>query len=171
MQDSDETLSQVVDKVDPSAALASQSGALPCGDQVPTFENYEILGEIARGDMGVVYKARQKRPNRLVAIKMIRSINFASQAQIKRFMTEAEAASQLDDEAVVPVYELGTVGGEPFIAMKYIDGESLQTLLKRGEISTTAAIKLLVLVCRAVAGAHKRGIIHRDLKPSNIIVD
>ena len=105
--------------------------------QLPQLENYELIEEIARGGMGVVYKARQIRPKRLVAIKMIRAGSFASQAEIDRFFIEAEAAAQLDDEAVVPVYELGTTGGEPFIAMKYVDGPSLESLLEQDGISTT----------------------------------
>ena len=140
--------------------------------QLPQLKNYEVLEEIAHGGMGVVYKARQLRPNRLVAIKMIRSGVFASTGELERFLTEAEAAAQLDDESVVPVYELGEANGEPFIAMKYIDGENLETLLRQDEPQRADFLEgLLLRVCRAVAGAHVRGIIHRDLKPSNILVD
>ncbi len=137
----------------------------------PQLENYEILQEIARGGMGVVYKARQIRPSRMVAIKMMRAGSFASTMQVERFFTEAEAAAQLDDESVVPVYEFGEVNGEPFIAMKYIDGEDLEKLLARNALSMPACLNMLLTVCGAVSGAHDRGIIHRDIKPSNILID
>ena len=138
---------------------------------LPHLDNYELLGEIARGGMGVVYKARQLRPNRIVAIKMIRAGRFASENEVERFINEAEAAAQVDDEAVVPVYELGEIHGEPFIAMKYVEGESLESLLERNAISTTDCVKALIEVCRAVARANHRGVIHRDLKPSNILIE
>ncbi len=137
----------------------------------PNLENYEIHEEIARGGMGVVYKARQIRPSRMVAIKMMRAGSFASTTQVERFFTEAEAAAQLDDESVVPVYEFGEVNGEPFIAMKYIDGEDLENLLARNAISIPACLNMLLTICGAVSGAHDRGIIHRDIKPSNILID
>lgn len=137
----------------------------------PRLENYEILGEIARGGMGVVYKARQLRPSRYVAIKMIRAGSFASTSEIERFLTEANAAAQVDDESVVPVYEFGEVRGEPFIAMKWIEGENLEQLMRRNAIAIPAFLNLLVTVCRAISAAHQRGIIHRDIKPSNILVE
>jgi serine/threonine-protein kinase len=137
----------------------------------PSFDNFEIHGEIARGGMGVVYKARQLRPNRWVAIKMIRRGTFASATDIDRFFIEAEAASQLDSEAVVPVYEYGDVHGEPYIAMKYIEGENLEILLRKNAIAIPDFLRQLITICRAVACAHERGIIHRDIKPSNILVE
>ncbi|MAR12777.1 MAG: hypothetical protein CL681_22780 [Blastopirellula sp.] len=137
----------------------------------PEIENYEIIEELARGGMGIVYKAQQLRPQRLAAIKMIRSGMFASSIEIERFMTEANAAAQLDDEAVVPVYELGTVHGEPFIAMKFIDGEDLESVLTSGAISLQETLTIMTAVGQAVACAHQRDIIHRDLKPSNILID
>jgi serine/threonine-protein kinase len=141
---------------------------IPC---LPQFENFEILEEIDRGGMGVVYKARQLRPNRLVAIKMIRGGTFASRTDIERFSVEAEAASQLDSESVIPVYEVGIVMGEPFIAMKYIDGENLEVLLRKRTVAIPEFLNQLITICRAVAVAHDRGIIHRDIKPSNILVE
>jgi serine/threonine protein kinase len=137
----------------------------------PHLENFEIIEEIARGGMGVVYKAKQHRPNRIVAIKMIRTGVFASKMEIERFFTEAEAAAQLDGESVVPVYEFGEVKGEPYIAMKYIDGENLEKLLARNAMALPVFLNLLLSVCRAVSEAHKKGIIHRDIKPSNILID
>lgn len=138
---------------------------------LPLFDNFEILGEIARGGMGVVYKARQIRPNRIVAIKMIRRHMFSAPSDMERFFLEAEAASQVDSESVVPIFEIGDVQGEPFIVMKYIEGENLEEVLRQGSMETATFLKQLIAICRAVAIVHDRGIIHRDIKPSNILVD
>lgn len=140
-------------------------------DELPTVPGYEVLGVVARGGMGVVYKARQLRPPRLVVLKMMRSGQFATSGDRSRFLAEAELAAQLDDAAVVPVYELGQMRGEPFIAMKYIEGENLEQALARNNWSPDEIVGRLLPVCWTVAAAHKRGIIHRDLKPSNLLVE
>ncbi len=137
----------------------------------PQIPNYEIIDEIDRGGMGVVYRARQHRPDRIVAIKMMKMGAFSSKTDIERFLNEANAASSLDHAAVVPIYEVGEFLGEPFIVMKFIDGETFSRVLKRGEISTTDAIQKLCVVAQAIADAHEHGIIHRDIKPSNILID
>ncbi len=132
---------------------------------------YELLEEIGRGGMGIVYKARQQQPNRIVAIKMIRGQDFASAADVQRFYNEAEAAANLDHDGVVPIYEVGEHDGMPYFSMKWIEGQSLAELLKSGEVSQRTAVIWLQAVCEAVGHAHERGIVHRDLKPSNILVD
>lgn len=137
----------------------------------PQIPNYEIIDEIDRGGMGVVYRARQHRPDRIVAIKMMKMGAFSSETDVERFLNEANAASSLDHAAVVPVYEVGEFQGEPFIVMKFIDGETFSRVLQRGDISTTDAIQKLCVVAQAIADAHEHGIIHRDLKPSNILID
>jgi tRNA A-37 threonylcarbamoyl transferase component Bud32 len=139
--------------------------------RLPEIPNYEILEEIDRGGMGIVYKARQFRPDRLVAIKMMRMGAFSSAQDVERFLHEANAASQLAHAAVVPVYEVGDAHGEPFIVMKFIQGVTLEKLLQRNALTTTDAIKKLRVVANAIADAHEHGIIHRDLKPSNILID
>jgi predicted Ser/Thr protein kinase len=139
--------------------------------RLPEIQNYEIIEEIDRGGMGIVYKARQFRPDRLVAIKMMRMGAFSSAQDVERFLHEANAASQLAHAAVVPVYEVGDVHGEPFIVMKFIEGVTLEKLLQRNALTTTDAIKKLRVVANAIADAHEHGIIHRDLKPSNILID
>ncbi|XZE32556.1 serine/threonine protein kinase [Pirellulaceae bacterium SH501] len=164
-----------------SRSTSQQSGDFRTADDesnshLPLFDNFEILGEIARGGMGVVYKARQMRPNRIVAIKMIRRHMFSAPSDMARFFLEAEAASQVDSESVVPIFEIGEARGEPFMAMKYIEGENLEEVLRQGSMETgsmeTATfLKQLIAICRAVAIVHDRGIIHRDIKPSNILVD
>ncbi len=140
-------------------------------DSFPQFQNYEILEEIARGGMGIVYRAWQRQPKRMVAIKMLRADRFATTSQIERFATEAQAAAQLDSESVVPIYEFGNVDGKPFIAMKFIDGQTLEDALNQGVLSRQACVNILVMVCDAIALAHDRVIVHRDIKPSNILID
>ncbi len=140
-------------------------------NKFPVFANYAVLEEIDRGGMGIVYKARQTRPDRVVAIKMMRKGRFASRDDIERFLNEANAASQLDAESVVPVYEVGDLAGEPFIVMKYIDGKSLQQLLNDNAISLGDALVKLRQIAAAIGLAHDSGIIHRDLKPANILID
>jgi eukaryotic-like serine/threonine-protein kinase len=156
-----------------SATMTFDSGAInKSSPRIATqFGDYEIVGEIARGGMGVVYKARQNRLNRTVAIKMILAGNFASEIEIKRFYTEAEAAAQLDHSGIVPIYEVGERNGQHFFSMAFIDGQSLQSLLKQGPLASQHAAQLLHDVAVAVHYAHTKGIIHRDLKPHNILLD
>ncbi len=151
-----------------AAALETQhSGLRP----LPCIPNYEIIEEIARGGMGVVYRAQQKRPERIVAIKMLRMGTFSSPNEVQRFLNEANAASSLCHPAIVPIYEVGEIHGEPFITMKFINGATLDELLTQNEIATTAVIGKLLIVSQAIAEAHEQGIVHRDLKPSNILID
>lgn len=137
------------------------------------FGDYELLDEIARGGMGVVYRARQVSLNRRVAVKMIRSGIFAGEAEVKRFHGEAEAAASLDHPNIVPIYEVGEQAGQHYFAMKLIEGSSLASRISnpKSQISNQDAGALLLKVARAVHYAHQRGILHRDLKPGNILID
>lgn len=143
-------------------------GASPRGKE---FGEYELIEEVARGGMGVIYKARHKKLNRVTAIKMILSGRFSSSAQLQRFHIEAEAAAKLDHPNIVPVYEIGDVDGQAFFAMKFIDGGSLADQIEKYRSQPREAMTLLATVVRAVHHAHQRGVLHRDLKPANILVD
>ena len=139
--------------------------------QVRYFGTYELLGEIARGGMGVVYKARQNTLNRTVAVKVILSGQLASGDEVKRFLVEAEAAANLSHPGIVPVYEFGEHDGTHYFSMAYIDGPSLAEKLGDGPIEADAAVGLLIPIAEAVEYAHGQGVIHRDLKPGNILLE
>lgn len=134
--------------------------------------DYELLQEIGRGGMGVVYLARQVNLNRQLAVKMILRGPLASQGDRDRFLAEAQAAARLDHPGIVPVYQIGDDGGgRMYFSMKYIKGPTLSDLLEPGPMDSQLAATLLAKVSRAIEFAHQRGVLHRDLKPSNILID
>jgi len=163
-------------------AIVADTVALPTGTKVGYFGDYELLEVVARGGMGIVYKARQVTLNRVVALKMIRTGEFAGPGEVRRFLQEAEAAGTLNHPNIVPIYEVGEHSGQHYYAMRLVEGNSLADRMadfavpgavSKAEIRSrqTRAAGLIGTIARAVVHAHQRGILHRDLKPANILLD
>jgi predicted Ser/Thr protein kinase/tetratricopeptide (TPR) repeat protein len=161
--------------VGPGSVLGSEPGNRGQGRNetsgILEFGDYRLEDEIARGGMGVVYRATQKSINRPVAVKMILSARLASEDEVRRFYAEAEAAAKLDHPNIVPIYEVGSHGDTHYFSMKLIEGKDLGRRLEELRGDTKLLVRVLEKVCRAVAHAHQRGVLHRDLKPANILLD
>jgi WD40 repeat protein len=164
----------------PSATLSPPAGfgvTLPPTPAAPTEQpstatvpGYEILSELGRGGMGVVYKARQVKLNRVVALKMILAGGHAAQDDLDRFRAEAEAVAQLQHPNIVQVFEVGEVGGLPFFSLEFVDGGSLDRHLNGTPLPPGEAAQLVETLARAMHVAHQKGIVHRDLKPANVLL-
>src|SRR5205807_415999 len=135
------------------------------------FGDYELLEEIGRGGQGVVFRARQKSLNRIVALKVIGLGHWATEAHLKRFRLEAEAAASLEHPGIVPIHDVGERDGSCYFSMKFIEGGQLDEVARREPISIRRAVELIVKVARIVHYAHEHGILHRDIKPGNILLD
>ncbi|HUR44676.1 MAG TPA: serine/threonine-protein kinase, partial [Candidatus Saccharimonadales bacterium] len=152
------------------AGLAEET-VIQTGEARPRFGSYELLEEIARGGMGVVYKARQVTLDRTVAIKMILGGQRADSTQIKRFLGEARAVAGMQHPNIVAIHEVGEIDGEHFFAMDYIHGQTLAQMVREKPLSAVPAAELVGKIARAVHYAHEQGVLHRDLKPSNVLID
>jgi serine/threonine-protein kinase len=135
------------------------------------FADYELLEELGRGGMGVVYKARQLQPERFVALKMGLHGALASPEERARLLAEAKMAARLNDAHIVQVYDVGDHEGQLYFSMQYIDGTTLARRVADGPLPPREAARLVAIVARAVHHAHENGVIHRDLKPSNVLLD
>ena len=166
------TLPPVVTLPEAGGTVDYRPGAAPAvvvAAGMPQIEGYELLGELGRGGMGIVYKARQLRPRRFVALKMILAGEYAGADQLARFRAEAEAVARLQHPNIVQVFEVGEHEGHSYLTLEYLEGGTLATKLGGRQLPWKEAAALVETLARAVAHAHKKGVVHRDLKPTNVL--
>jgi TolB-like protein/Tfp pilus assembly protein PilF len=159
-----------IKNADAKAELRTKTG-MRAASMLGELGDYELLDEVGRGGQGVVFRARQRSLNRIVALKVIGLGQWATQAHLKRFRLEAEAAASLDHPCIVPIYEVGERDGQCYFSMKFIEGGQLDEVVEHTPISIRQAVELIARVARTVHYAHEHGILHRDIKPGNILVD
>ena len=148
----------------------SSPAVVPADTPWPRIPGYQLLAELGRGGIGVVYLARQANLNRLVALKMLLPATLAWPEHQERFRNEAEALARLNHPNIVPIFEVGTAAGQPFFTMEYVPGPSLARVLNGQPQEPSAAARLLEILARTIHTIHQRGIIHRDLKPANVLL-
>ncbi|MFM8578384.1 MAG: serine/threonine-protein kinase [Planctomycetaceae bacterium] len=169
--DEDLTVTPPADRF-PGARSFNSSGFVPGGTSLPArFGDYDLLEELGRGGMGIVYRAVQRSLGRAVALKMLIRGAVATSADLARFRSEVEAAARLDHPGIVPILEVGEEEGHPYFTMRLVEGTTLARRLAEGPLSARESAATLAKVADAVHAAHKGGILHRDLKPSNILIE
>lgn len=176
LADHPELAGDLADCFEGMAALAELRASVLPAEQPPllfprTLGDYELLREIGRGGMGIVYEARQISLGRTVALKMLSATQLHSLSGRRRFQVEVRASARLCHPGIVPVYEAGDLDGQPYFTMEYVAGPSLAEHLSQGPLPLRQAVDLVRQVAEAIAHAHHHGILHRDLKPSNILLD
>lgn len=156
----------------PSPSVNQPSHSVLLQGEIPgRFGDYDLSAIIARGGMGNVYRARQVSLNRIVALKMILSGQFASKQEVLRFRAEAEAAANLHHPNIVAIYETGESGGRHYFSMDYVQGRNLSEIAVEGPLPAKRAARYVSVVAYAIHYAHEHGVLHRDLKPSNVMID
>src|SRR5216117_1187563 len=138
--------------------------------QEETIAHYQIMEPLGAGGMGAVYKAYDKKLHRIVALKLLRPEYISQQDRRRRFLQEARAASALNHPHILTVYEVGEDDGKPYIAMEYIEGETLRQKIKSRALQLKEALDIAIQIAEGLARAHQLGIIHRDLKPENLMI-
>src|SRR6201997_1523922 len=167
----EEALAGIGDLSHPDEQARSATTGERAAAIVGELGDYELLEEVGRGGQGVVFRARQKSLNRTVALKVISLGQWASEAHLKRFRREAEAAASLDHPSIVPIYEVGERDGSCFFSMKFVEGGQLDEVVRRKPMPIRHAVELVEKLAHTVHYAHEHGILHRDIKPGNILLD
>jgi len=167
----EEAVAGIVDPSDDGLSASDGKKAWRSAKIFSDFGDYELLEEIGRGGQGVVYRAHQKSLNRTVALKVIGLGPWTTEAHLKRFRREAEAAARLEHPFIVPIYEVGEHEGSCYFSMKFVEGGQLDEVVKHTPIPIRSAVELIAKLARTVHYAHQHGILHRDIKPGNILLD
>ena len=167
----EEAVAGVADARHPAEPVRAASRSERFAEMLGELGDYELLEEVGRGGQGVVFRARQRSLNRTVALKVISLGQWASEAHLKRFRREAEAAASLDHPSIVPIYEVGERDGSCYFSMKFVEGGQLDEVVTRTPVSIRQAAELIVKIAQTVNYAHEHGILHRDIKPGNILLD
>src|SRR5688572_24591137 len=154
-----------------AADAPPRQSTLPAEEIAPHFPQLEILEFLGRGGMGVVYKARQKTLNRLVALKLLAPERVNDPKFAERFAREAQALAALNHQNIVTVHDFGQAGGFYFLLMEFVDGMNLRQLLRARKLTPEEGLAVVPPLCEALQFAHERGIVHRDIKPENILLD
>src|SRR5687767_12993959 len=154
-----------------AADAPPRQSTLPAEEIAPHFPQLEILEYLGRGGMGVVYKARQKSLNRLVALKLLAPERVQDARFAERFAREAQALAQLNHPNIVTIYDFGQAGGFYFLLMEFVDGVNLRQLLATRKLQPAEALAIVPPICEALQYAHDHGIVHRDIKPENLLLD
>ncbi len=165
------TLTPPVKDTDPQATIPLTPGTAPAvASPTICIPGYQILSELGRGGMGVVYKARHLRLDCIVALKMILAGSHAGEIEVQRFRVEAQSVAKLRHPHIVQVYDVGEADGQHYLALEFVDGGSLADRLRQGPLEPEQAASLLAALARGVDHAHQHGIVHRDLKPGNVLL-